>query len=133
MTHRFNVKLGELLRRPVTDSDGIRVGNVEDVWLEDDDSIWLVVGGNIIEEILGKLKIRPDIDLLVPTEAIDEVTDREITLKWTTFQLESTCEECWTKVKERLVQTSAHAEQPTGLHLISGGLWGFDSPSRRGR
>ena len=89
MTHRFNVKLGELLRRPVTDSDGIRVGNVEDVWLEDDDSIWLVVGGNIIEEILGKLKIRPDIDLLVPTEAIDEVTDREINLKWTTFQLES--------------------------------------------
>lgn len=132
-TNRFNVKLGELQKRPVTDSDGIRVGIVEDVWLEDDGTIWLVVGGNAIEELLVKLHIRPDIDLLVPSEAVEKVTDKEITLKWTTFQLESTCEECWTREKERLVRSSATPDRYTGLHLISRGLWGFDPPTRKGR
>ena len=128
MTERFNVKLGELLRRPVTDSDGIRVGYVEDVWLENDGEIWLVVGGNVIEELLAKLHIRDDIDLLVPTEAIEQVTDKEILLKWTKFQLESTCEDCWEKEKERLIRASANPDHYTGLRLISRGLWGFDPP-----
>ena len=130
MTHRFNVKLGELQRRPVTDSEGVRVGYVEDVWLEDDGTVWLVVGGNVVQELLVKLHIRPDIDLLVPSGAIQGVTDREITLKWTTFQLEATCEECWTKEKERLVRASAEPDRYTGLHLISRGLWEFERPSR---
>lgn len=133
MTNRFNVKLGELQRRPVTDSDGVRVGYVEDVWLEDDGKVWLVVGGNVIEELLVKLHIRPDIDLLVPSEAIETIDDEEITLKWTSFQLESTCQECWTKEKERLVRASTDADHYTGLRLISRGLWDFEPPSRRGR
>lgn len=123
MSHRFNVKLGELQRRPVIDSDGSRVGQVEDVWLEDDGTIWLVVGGNLIKELLVKLHIRPDIDLLVPSEAVDKVTDKEIRLKWTTFQLESTCEDCWTREKERLVRASASPDHYTGLRLINRALW----------
>ncbi|MDH3607313.1 MAG: PRC-barrel domain-containing protein [Acidimicrobiia bacterium] len=133
MTHSFRIKLGDLLKRPVIDSQGVRVGVVEDVWLEEDDTIWLVVGGSIIDELLGKLKIRPDIELLVPSEVVDKVSDKEITLKWTMFQLESTCEDCWTREKERLVQASIHADQDPGLHLISRGLWDFDSPSHRGQ
>lgn len=124
--HRFRVKLGELLRRPVIDSDGIRVGYVEDVWLEDDDTIWLVVGGNAIEELLAKLHIRPDIDLLVPSDAIASVDDGTIKLKWTTFQLESTCEDCWEREKERLVRAAINPQGYTGLHLISRGLWGLE-------
>jgi sporulation protein YlmC with PRC-barrel domain len=124
--HRFNIKLGELLRRPVTDTDGIRVGYVEDVWLEDDGSIWLVAGGNLVQELLVKLHIRPDIDLLVPSDAIESITEREVRLKWTAFQLESTCEECWMRSKERLVRAAANPEGSAGLHLISRGLWGFD-------
>ncbi|NNF09065.1 MAG: PRC-barrel domain-containing protein, partial [Acidimicrobiia bacterium] len=96
MPDRFNVKLGALLRRPVVDSDGIRVGLVEDVWLENDGDIWLVVGGNFVQELLAKLHIRPDIELLVPRDAVEKVSD-EIQLKWSKFQLESTCEECWNK------------------------------------
>lgn len=120
------MKLGELLRRPVTDSDGIRVGYVEDVWLEDDGTVWLVVGGNVIEELLAKLHVRPDIDLLVPSNAIEHVDDREITLKWTAMQLESTCQECWEREKERLVRAAINPQGYTGLHLIPGGLWGFE-------
>ena len=106
MTHHFNVKLGDLLRRPVTDPAGVRVGYVEDVWLEDDSTVWLVVGGNAVQELLVKLHIRPDIDLLVPADAIERIDDDEILLKWTSFQLESTCEECWTREKERLVRAA---------------------------
>jgi sporulation protein YlmC with PRC-barrel domain len=124
--HRFNIKLGDLLRRPVTDADGIRVGYVEDVWLEDNGSIWLVAGGNPIQELLARLHIRPDIDLLVPSDAIESITDRDIELKWTMFQLESTCEECWVREKERLVRAAAHPEGNVALHLISRGLWGFE-------
>jgi len=131
MTHHFKVKLSELQRRAVTDVDGVRVGYVEDVWLEDDGTVWLVVGGNFIEELLVKLHIRPDIDLLVPSDAIEKITDREIALKWTTFQLEATCEDCWTREKERLVRASAQPDRYTGLHLISRGLWDFEPPSRK--
>lgn len=120
MAHQFNVKLSELLRRPVQDSDGIRVGYVEDLWLEDDGTVWLVVGGNLVQETLAKLHIRPDIDLLVPSDAVKEVTDDEITIKWSRFELESTCEECWVREKERLVEAAApHPDAPLGLHLIS--------------
>ena len=125
-THNFRVKLGELLRRPVTDSDGIRVGYVEDVWLEDDGTIWLVVGGNRIKELLAKLHIRPDIDLLVPSDAVESIEDNAINLKWTTFQLESTCQDCWEREKERLVRTAINPQGYTGLHLISRGLWGLE-------
>ena len=119
MAHRFSVKLSELQRRPVTDSEGIRVGNVEDVWLEDDSSIWLVVGGNIVEETLAKLHIRPDIDLLVPAEAIASVGGDEITLNWSRFQLEATCQECWTREKERLIDASTRKpDRFPGLRLI---------------
>lgn len=126
MTERFNVKLSELLRRPVTDADGVRVGIVQDVWLEDRD-VWLVVGGNYVKELLARLRIRSDIELLVPQDAIEKVSD-EITLKWTKFQLESTCEDCWNREKERLVRASANPDHYTGLHLISHGLWGFEPP-----
>ena len=45
MAHQFNLKLSELLRRQVIDSEDVKVGSVEDVWLDSDGSIWLVAGG----------------------------------------------------------------------------------------
>ncbi len=52
---------------------------------------------------------------------------RGITLKWTTFRLESTFEDSQTREQERLVRANASPDHSTGLHLISGGLWGFES------
>lgn len=124
--HHFNVKLSEFLRRPVTDVDGVRVGYVDDIWLEGDGTVWLVVGGNPIQELLAKLHIKADIDLLVPSEAIESSSKREIKLKWTSFQLESTCQKCWTREKERLIRAAESPQGYAGLHLITRGLWGFE-------
>jgi len=56
-----------------------------------------VIGSGFIEETLEKLGTHPDIDLLVPEEFISEIC-----LKWTRFQLEATCEECYTRCKREL-------------------------------
>lgn len=130
MKHKFRVKLSELVRRPVIDSDGIKVGSVEDIWLEEDGSIWLVVGGNVIDALMAKLHIKPGIDLLVPSDAVETVTDDEITLRLTTFQLEATCEECWTRQKEHLVRASTNPDRYTGLRLMTRGLWGLEPHDR---
>lgn len=112
---QFNMKLSDLQKRRVIDVDGVRVGQVVDVWLDDDSSVWLVVGGGFLEETLEKLHIRPDIDLLVPSQWVAE-TNGEIRLKVSKFQLQSTCEECWVKEKERLVRQ--HEDQYAALRLV---------------
>jgi sporulation protein YlmC with PRC-barrel domain len=118
--HQFNVKLSELLKRQVIDSEDIKVGTVEDVWLDADGSIWLVVGGNLIQDTLAKLKIRPDIELLVPTEAIAATSGGVISLKWSRLELEATCDDCWTREKERLVYAATtEPDRQPGLRLIS--------------
>jgi sporulation protein YlmC with PRC-barrel domain len=108
MAHRFNIKVGDLLRTSVVDAEGVRVGIVEDVWLDEDGEIWLIVGGNAVQETLAKLHIRPEIDLLVPSEAVARRTDDHIELKWSRFELESTCEQCWTRQKEHLVYAATN-------------------------
>ena len=120
MAHQFNLKLSQLLRRQVIDSEDVKVGSVEDVWLDADGSIWLVVGGNLIQELLAKLHIRPDIELLVPTEAIAATSGDVISLKWSRLELEATCDDCWTREKERLVYAAtAEPDRQPGLRLIS--------------
>ena len=91
---QFNIKLSELQKRRVVDADGVRVGQVVDVWLDEDQSMWLVVGGGFLEETLERLHIRPDMDLLVPSQWIVEMED-EIRLKVSKFQLQATCEDAW--------------------------------------
>ena len=113
---QFNIKLSELQKRRVVDADGVRVGQVVDVWLEEDSSIWLVVGGGFLEETLERLHIRPDMDLLVPSQWITEMGD-EIRLKVSKFQLQATCEENWIREKERLVRENIAPDQHGALRL----------------
>ena len=114
---QFNIKLSELQKHRVVDADGVRVGQVTDVWLDEDSSIWLVVGGGFLEETLERLHIRPDMDLLVPSMWIEEMDD-EIRLKVSKFQLQSTCEEAWHKEKERLVRAQGAPDQNDALRLM---------------
>jgi len=114
---QFNIKLSELQKRKVVDADGVRVGQVVDVWLDEDASMWLVVGGGFLEETLERLHIRPDMDLLVPSQWIADMDD-EIRLEVSKFQLQATCEEAWVKEKERLVRAHEAHDQNEPLRLM---------------
>ncbi|MFW9799561.1 MAG: PRC-barrel domain-containing protein [Candidatus Thorarchaeota archaeon] len=98
-----DVKLSDLSKAKVFDSDGFKIGNVIDVWFDDEGEMWLVLGGGFFEETMEKLKIVPDIDLLVTSKDLESVSTNEIKLKLTRFQLESNCETEYEKYKREVV------------------------------
>lgn len=102
LLHDNDMTLSKLSRLPIVDSDGFKIGRITDVWFDNEDKIWLVIGGGFVEEILEKLKAQPDIDPIVPEEHIKNISEKEICLKWTKYQLESTAEEEFDKQKREL-------------------------------
>ncbi len=99
------IKMSQLAKLKVIDSDGFKVGNVTDVWFDRSDKMWLVLGGGFLEETLEKLGAQPDIDLLVPQEAINGLSKKDISLKWSKFQLKSNCEKEYERYKSELSST----------------------------
>ena len=86
----------------VVDSDNIKIGFVIDIWFDKDSVMWLVLGGGFFEELLEKLKARPDIDLLVPPHFIESISREEIKLSITKFQMKATCEDEYKKLQRQL-------------------------------
>lgn len=119
-----DINFSELKAKKVIDTDGVRIGSFIDVRFDEEGATWFVLGGGFVQETLEKLHIRPNIDLLVPAEWIDTVGSDEIVLKQSVFQLESTCEECWTREKDRLVleATATHRDRNSVLRLTD--PWG---------
>jgi sporulation protein YlmC with PRC-barrel domain len=97
-----DMKLSELSKYKIIDADGFNIGKVINIWFDTADEIWLVLGGSFVEETLEKLSIQPDIDLLIPQEHIKNISDDKIHLKWTKFQLSSTCTDAYEKYKREL-------------------------------
>jgi sporulation protein YlmC with PRC-barrel domain len=95
-------KLSQISKAKVIDSDGFKIGNVIDVWFDDNSEVWLLLGGGFLEETLEKLGVQPDIDLIAGPKDIGIFTDEEIKLKWTRFQLESNCEQDYDRLKRQL-------------------------------
>ena len=115
-----DMKMSDLAKLKVIDSDGFKVGNVMDVWFDDNTKPWLVIGGGFIEETFEKLGAQPDIDLLVPEEFISEIREKEICLKWTRFQLEATCNDNYTRYKHELESRAEPADaRSVMIKLIS--------------
>lgn len=92
----------------VVDSDGFKVGFVIDIWFDLENTMWLLLGGGFFEELLERLKVQPDIDLLVPPHFIESLNSNEIKLSITKYQLESTCEDEYKKLKKVLVGDAPH-------------------------
>ena len=110
-----DITLSELAKKKVIDTDGVRVGKIKDVRFDEKGSTWFVLGGGFVDGLLEKIHVRHRMDLLVPADWIDGVGEHEIVLTRSAFQLESTCEECWVREKERLV---AKATDPGDHHLL---------------
>jgi sporulation protein YlmC with PRC-barrel domain len=119
-----DISFSELQTKRVIDADGVRIGTIIDVRFDEEGFTWFVLGGGFAQQTLQKLHIRPNIDLLVPAEWIDSVGSDEIVLKRSVFQLESTCQECWEREKDRLAAeaTANHRDRNSVLHLTD--PWG---------
>ncbi len=97
-----HMKLSTVSKLPIIDADDIKIGNVIDVWFDAADQPLLVIGGGFVEETLERLGLQPNIDLLVPQHVIDDISPDGIRLKWTKFQLKSTCESEYERLKREL-------------------------------
>ena len=87
-----DIKFSALSDIKIIDSDDFKIGFVIDVWFDSEGVMWLVLGGGFFEELLERLHVQPDIDLLVPPHFIETLNSNEIKLTVSRFQLESTCE-----------------------------------------
>ncbi|MFW9992410.1 MAG: PRC-barrel domain-containing protein [Candidatus Odinarchaeota archaeon] len=90
-----HVKLSELSKMDVIDKNGVKIGNVIDVafFKGDDDCMSFVIGGSFLEEFLEKVKLIPDVDILVPSQNITGVKDNKITLDLSREELKTTVQE----------------------------------------
>lgn len=95
-------RLSQISKAKVVDSDGFKVGNVIDVWFDENSEVWLLLGGGFLEEALERIGVQPDIDLIAGPKDIDTFTDKEIKLRWSKFQLESNCEKDYDRLKRQL-------------------------------
>lgn len=121
-----DVTFSKLSDIKVVDSDGFKVGFVIDIWFDLDNMMWLVLGGGFFEELLERLKAQPDIDLLVPPHFIEAIDKTQIKLTISKFQLESTCEDEYKKLKRQLEGDAPHDDaRYAQLKLGSGPSRGF--------
>lgn len=100
-----DMRLSQFSKLPIIDSDEMKVGNVIDVWFDINGAPWLVVGGGSLQEFMERIGVIPDIDLLIPMEYIDNISDKEVKLMYTKFQLESTCQDEYNKYMRELSST----------------------------
>ncbi len=119
------MRLSDLSKLEIIDADGIKVGNIIDVYFDENSHLWFIAGGGFFEELLETLHIQPDIDPLIPQEFITNISSDKILLKVTKFQLKTTCEEEWEKQKSEMVEGIQLLDtQQTYLRLGSGYLRG---------
>ncbi len=97
-----DMRLSKFSKLPIIDSDGLKVGRVLDIWFDINGEPWLVAGGGTFEEILEKIGIQPDLDLLIPMPHIESITKDQIKIKYTKFQLEGKCEDEYERYKREL-------------------------------
>ncbi|MHA2504599.1 MAG: hypothetical protein ACXAE3_17225 [Candidatus Kariarchaeaceae archaeon] len=85
------MRMNKLKGIPIEDNAGERLGRLIDaVFRIGSDTIELtkfVVGGSKIEEFLERIKVREDVDPIVPLEYISEFTEEKIILNVSGDQL----------------------------------------------
>ena len=103
-------KFSKLSKIKVIDADGFKLGNIIDFWFDNESNLWFVLGGGFFEEFLERIRAQPDIDLLLPPDVIKCIDDTSITLTRTRFQLESTCEDEFEKLKKQISDKAPHGD-----------------------
>ena len=82
----------KLKRLPIYEKGNEKIGRVIDIHFLKQGSYKFIVGGSALEEFLEKVRIIPDKDLIIPSNAVTEISDK-IQIKLNKNDLLSTLEE----------------------------------------
>ena len=104
-----DLNFSQLGKLNLVDADGLKIGNIIDIWFDLSSRMWLVLGGGFFEELLERLNVQPDIDLLIPMDFIKSIDTHTITLHKTKFEIESTCESEYEKEKMKLLGSKSES------------------------
>jgi sporulation protein YlmC with PRC-barrel domain len=69
------IRWSELSKKHIIDKEDVRIGKAVDIDFDVDGSASLTVGGGIIEETLEKIGLKDDIDIIVPAETIESMSN----------------------------------------------------------
>ncbi len=97
-----DMRLSELSKLAILDSEGEKVGHVTDVWFDLNGAPWLVAGGGSFQAAMKRIGIQPDLDLLIPMGYINKISKKDIKLKYTRFQLDAKCEDEYAKYRREI-------------------------------
>ena len=67
--------LSNLEGMDIYDKEGLKVGNIIDIDFDVDGMASFTVGGGIIEETLEAIGLKADIDIIVPANTVESITD----------------------------------------------------------
>ncbi len=98
------IRLSDLQKLEIYDKKGEKIGKTLDVDFDTDGSASLIVGGGFFEEKLEALGFKKDVDLIVPGNVIEEVSDK-ITLKVEKDELNKTMEESFEPEEKKKART----------------------------
>ncbi len=68
-------RLSNLDGMDIYDKEGLKVGNIIDIDFDADGMASFTVGGGIIEETLEAIGLKADIDIIVPANTVESITD----------------------------------------------------------
>ncbi len=69
------IRLSEFRKMDIIDKDGAKIGRAVDVDFDVEGAASLIVGGGFIEELLEGLGMKSDVDVVVPGDTIETITD----------------------------------------------------------
>ena len=66
----------DLTKMDIYDTHDVKVGRAVDIDFDLDGSVYLIVGGGMIEEVLESVGLKSDIDIIVPSKTIASMSDK---------------------------------------------------------
>jgi len=100
------IRLSKLEKMDILDKDNVKVGRTIDVDFDVDGSASVIVGGGFIEEKLEAAGLKADVDIIVPGDVIDSLTD-VMKLKVSKSELGTTMEEALKAAAPEIIEARA--------------------------
>ena len=97
------IRLSKLEKMDILDKDNVKVGRTIDVDFDVDGFASVIVGGSFIEEKLEAAGLKDDVDIIVPSDVIESLTD-VMKLKVSKSELGTTMEEALKAMVPKIIE-----------------------------